>query len=269
MGYENLEIETTGHVGTLWLSRPDKLNAMSSDMWSDIPEAVADLDRDDEIRVIIVAGRGSSFTVGIDLGLLASISPEGPSPAIANKRTYELLKRMQATINSFSETAKPVIAAVHGYCLGAGLNLVSACDVRIASADAVFSIRETRMGIVADLGALQRLPGIVGVAATAEMALTGGDYTSSWARDAGLVSRIYDSHDALWQGAQALAEEIASNSPLVTQGVKRALQANDGRTIEQALEYAAQWNAAFLISNDLMEALGAFGEKRDPDFTGT
>lgn len=269
MGYENLEVERTAHVGTLWLSRPDKLNAISSDMWTDIPEAVADLDSDDDTRVIVVAGRGSSFTVGIDLGLLASIRPDGPSPAIGNKRTYELIKRMQATVNSFSVTAKPVIAAIHGYCLGAGMSLISACDVRIATADAVFSIRETRMGLVADLGALQRLPGIVGAAATTDMALTGGDYTSSWARDAGLVTRIYDSHESLWQGARALAEEIASNSPLVTQGVKRALQANDGRTIEQALEYAAQWNSAFLISNDLMEALRAFGEKRDPDFTGT
>lgn len=269
MVYENLDVEKRGHVGTLWLSRPGKLNAISSDMWTDIPEAVADLDSDDEIRAMVLAGRGSSFTVGIDLGLLASIRPDGPSPAVANMRTYELIRRMQATINSFADTDKPVIAAVHGYCLGAGVNLISACDVRLASTDAVFSIRETKIGLVADLGALQRLPGIVGSAATAEMALTGGDYTSSWAREAGLVTRVYDTHESLWAGANTLADEIAANSPLVTQGVKTALRANDGRTIDQALEFAAQWNSAFLISNDLMEALGAFGEKREPDFTGS
>lgn len=269
MVYENLEVEKREHVGTLWLSRPEKLNAMSGGMWTDIPKAVAELDTDDDVRVIVVAGRGPSFTVGIDLGLLASIRPDGPSPAVGNMRTYELIKEMQAAINSFAETAKPVIAAVHGYCLGAGMNLIAACDVRVAASDAVFSIRETKVGIVADLGALQRLPGIVGSAVTAEMALTGGDYSSSWARDAGLITRIYDTHDSLWQGANALADEIAANSPLVTQGVKRALQANDGRTIQQALEFAVQWNSAFLVSNDLMEALGAFAEKRDPDFTGT
>lgn len=269
MSYENLDVERSGHVATLWLSRPDKLNALSGDMWDDIPEAVGDLDGDDDVRVIILAGRGSSFTVGIDLELLASIRPEGPSPAIGNMRTLELVKRMQGTVNSFAETAKPVIAAVHGYCLGGGVNLIAACDVRISSADAVFSIRETKMGLVADLGALQRLPGLIGASATAEMALTGGDYSGAWALDAGLVTRVYQGYDALLEGAHALAEEIASNSPLVTQGVKRALQANDGRTITQALDYAAQWNSAFLISNDLMEALSAFGEKRNPNFTGT
>ncbi len=269
MYYENLEVERRGHVGTLWLSRPDKLNALSSDLWKDLPEAVADLDMDEEVRVIVLAGRGSSFSVGIDLELLASIRPDGPSPAVGNLRTFELIKQLQSTVNSFAETAKPVIAAIHGYCLGAGLNLISACDIRFASADAVFSIRETKMGIVADLGALQRLPAIVGLPATAEMALTGGDYPSTWALDAGLVTRVYESHEALFEGAQALADQIGANSPLVTQGVKRALQANDGRTIEQGLEFAAQWNSAFLTSNDLMEALGAFAEKRDPKFSGT
>ena len=269
MTFDNLEIERRDHVGTLWLSRPDKLNALSTDMWTDIPDAMKELDHDDQVRVIIVAGRGSSFSVGIDLELLASIRPDGPSPAAGNKEIFDLIGRMQGTVNSFAETAKPVIAAFHGYCLGAGINLISACDIRLASSDAVFSIRETKMGLVADLGALQRLPGIVGMPATAEMALTGGNYPSSWAMEKGLVNRVFDTQPALLEGANALAGEIAANSPLVTSGVKRALQANDGRTIEQALEWAAQWNSAFLVSNDLMEAISAFAEKRDPDFTGT
>ena len=177
--------------------------------------------------------------------------------------------RFQGTVNSLADTPKPVIAAVHGYCLGAGINLVSACDIRLASEDAVFSIRETKMGLVADIGALQRLPSIVGHAMTAEMALTGADYPATWALERGLVSHTFDDQEALIAGALELAAEIASNSPFVVQGVKRSLQANDGRTIAQALEHMAQWNSSFLISNDLMEALAAFAEKRDPDFTGT
>lgn len=269
MGYENLEIDRDGHVATLWLSRPDKLNALSSDMWTDIPSAVAELDEDEDIRVIVVGGRGKAFTVGIDIDMLAGFRPDGPSPAKSNFQIYSEVKRLQRTVSCFAETPKPVIAAVHGYCLGAGANIISACDIRLASSDAVFSIRETKMGLVADVGALQRLPGIVGNGVTAEMAMTGADYPASWALEKGLVSQVFEDVTQLVAGARDLATEIATNSPLVTQGIKQILQANDGRTIDQALDYMAQWNSSFLISNDLMEAMNAYMENRDPDFTGT
>jgi enoyl-CoA hydratase len=269
MAYQHIEVERHGHIGSIWLNRPDKLNALSADMWDDIPSAVTELDEDDAVRVIILAGRGRSFTVGIDVGLLTSLRPRGHSPATANMELYNTIKRLQHTVNSLAETPKPVVAAIHGHCLGAGANLISACDLRLAASDALFSIRETRMGLVADIGALQRLPAIVGNGVTSEMALTGADYPADWALDNGLVSRVFPDHESLLNGAMDLASQIAANSPLVTRGVKRALQANDGRTVSQALEYIAQWNAAFFISNDLMEALGAFNEKRDPDFTGT
>ncbi|HUG07890.1 MAG TPA: crotonase/enoyl-CoA hydratase family protein [Acidimicrobiia bacterium] len=269
MGFEHLEIEKSGHLAIVWLNRPEKLNALSADMWADIPRAISSLDEDDEVRVIVVAGRGKTFTVGIDIDMLAGLQPDGPSPAKGNFHIYTEIKRLQDTVDSLADTAKPVIAAIHGYCLGAGVNLISACDIRIASEDAVFSIRETKMGLVADIGALQRLPRIVGDGVTAEMALTGADYPASWALDKGLVTRVFHDPETLMTGARALADEIAANSPLVIQGIKRILQANDGRTIDQALDYMAQWNSSFLISNDLMEAINAYTEKRDPDFTGT
>ena len=269
MAYEHLEIERDGHVATIWLNRPEKLNAMSADIWVDIPEAVTELDADDEVRVLVLAGRGEAFTVGIDVGLLATVQPSGPSPAAGNAELYKTIKRLQETVSCFAETPKPVIAAVHGYCLGGGANLISACDIRLASTDAVFSIRETKMGLVADIGALQRLPAIVGNGVTAEMALTGADYSASWALEKGLVTRVFDDRETLMEGAHELAAQIAANSPLVTQGIKRVIQANDGRTVDQALDYMAQWNSSFLMSNDLMEAMNAFVEKRDPNYTGT
>lgn len=269
MAYQHLEIDKDGHVATLWLNRPEKLNALSEDMWADIPEAVAEIDGDVDIRVLIVAGRGKAFTVGIDIDMLAGLQPSGPSPAKGNFHIYSEIKRLQQTVSSLADTAKPVIAAIHGYCLGAGANLISACDIRLAAADSLISIRETKMGLVADIGALQRLPTIVGNGVTAEMAMTGGDYTAAWALANGLVNRVFDDRESLMAGARAVAAEIASNSPLVTQGIKRILQANDGRTIDQALDYMAQWNSSFLVSNDLTEAITAFIEKRDPEFTGT
>lgn len=269
MGYQHLEIELDDHVATLWLNRPEKRNALSPDMWADIPAAVADLDADDTVRVIILAGRGAAFTVGIDINMLADLHPAGASQADSNSKLYELILRLQKTTSCFAKSSKPVIAAIHGHCLGAGVDLAVACDVRLAASDAVFSIRETRMGLVADVGSLQRLPAIVGAGVTAEMAFTGADYDSAWALSRQLVNSVHDDHEALMIAARDLAAQIASNSPLVTSGIKRVLAAADGRTIEEALDYVAQWNSSFVMSNDLMEAMAAFVERRDPNFTGT
>ena len=269
MAYQHLEIETEGHVATIWLNRPDKRNAMSQDMWEDIPEAMAALHADDMVRVVVLAARGPAFSVGIDVNMLATLRPEGRSQAEANLELYRTIKKLQRTASCFHRSSKPVIAAVNGYCLGAGVDLVTACDIRLASSDAIFSIRETKMGLVADIGSLQRLPSIVGAGVTAEMAYTGSDYDASWALDNGLVNRVLPSVEALHAASAELAAEIASNSPLVTQGIKQVLRSADGQTVDQALDYVAQWNSSFLVSNDLNEAITAFLEKRDPDFSGS
>ena len=269
MGYQHLEVEADEQIGVLWLNRPEKKNALSADMWIDIPSAVADLDRDESVRVIILAARGSAFSAGIDLAMLGSLNQIGASSAETNRKLYEKILELQETATSFARTSKPVIAAIQGWCLGAGMDLVTACDIRLASSDAVFSIRETRMGLVADTGVLQRLPAIVGAGTTAEMAYSGGDFSAEWAKESGLVNRVYPDLDKLHAGAFELASQIASHSPLVTQGIKKVLAAAHGRSVDEALDYVAQWNSSFLMSNDLMEAMNSFIEKRDPGYTGT
>lgn len=268
MSYEHLVIEKRNHVATLWLNRPDKLNALSADMWDDIPRAMAELEADPEIRALIVAGKGDAFTVGIDVAMLASLVPDGPSQAATNKTLYTKIKDLQRTVSVFAESAKPVIAAVHGYCLGAGMDLITACDIRLAASDATFSIRETRMGLVADVGTLQRLPGIVGEGHVAELAFTGMDIDAEHAARIGLLNAVEPNTDSLLEAAQTLANKISENSPLVLEGVKRVLQANRGRSVDDALDYVAQWNSSFLLSNDLFEATSAFMQKRKPDFKG-
>ena len=268
MGYQHIEVERDNHVATLWLNRPDKRNAMSGDMWEDIPLAMAEIDADDSVRAVILAGRGSAFSVGIDIALLGSMQAAAGSQASANMKLYQLIKKMQRTASCFAESPKPVIAAIQGFCLGAGMDLISACDLRLAAADAIFSIRETRMGLVADIGSLQRLPAIVGSGPTAELAFTGKDIGADHALRIGLVNEVETDHEAVLAASRDIAGQIASNSPLVIQGVKKVLAANDGRTIDQALDYVAQWNASYLISNDLSEAVAAFIEKRDPEFEG-
>ena len=269
MGYEHLEVERDEHVATVWLNRPEKLNAMSRDMWEDLPLAVGELNADESVRVVVLAGRGPSFTAGIDLGMLASFQPSGRSPAESNQRLYEEIQRLQWTSSCLAESPKPVIASVHGHCFGAGMGLITACDVRLAAEDSVFSIRETRIAIVADVGTLQRLPAIVGAGHTAELALTGAEIDAGRALDIGLVNSVHPDFETTYSAAMGLAAQMAENSPLVLRGVKRVLAANRGRTVAEALDFVAHWNSEQLMSNDLMEALAAFAEKRPPDFTGS
>jgi enoyl-CoA hydratase len=175
---------------------------------------------------------------------------------------------MQASVSSVAECPKPVIAAVHGYCIGGGVDVIAACDIRLASADAVFSVREAKVAIVADLGSLQRLPRILSAGHLAELAFTGKDIDAARARDIGLVNDVLPDSEAVVKAAHELAAEIAANSPVAVQGTKAVLAANDGRTVAEGLDYVATWNSAMLQSDDLTEAMVAFLEKRPPRFTG-
>ena len=275
MEYENLSIERTGGVATLWLDRPEKLNALNRALWSAIPAAVADLDRDPEVRVIVLAGRGKAFCAGIDLvdhapAMAGGGSLSGKGESIVGKRLALLddIRRYQDTCSSFADTNKPVIAAVHGVCLGAGMDLITACDIRVASADAVFSVRETRIAMVADVGTLQRLPRVIGDGPARELVFTGRDIDAARALSIGLVNEVLPDLNAVQERAQALAQEIAANSPLAVQGSKQVLSQARRREVAAELDYVALWNAAFLHSEDLTEAMTAFMQRRRPEFKG-
>ena len=266
-----LTLEVDGHVATLWLDREEARNAMGSALWRDLPLAAATVASDREIRVLIIAAKGPHFSVGLDLkefgGGLAGGAPSA-SRAASSARAYQAVRTMQASVTSIAELAVPVIAAIHGYCIGGGVDLVSACDVRLCDSLAKFSVRETKVAIVADLGSLQRLPKIIGAGHLAELAYTGKDIDAQRALDIGLVNAVYGNVDELLAGARRLALEIAENSPLAVQGTKAVLAANDGRSVDEGLDFVARWNTMYLQSNDLREAMTAFMEKRPPVFNG-
>jgi len=274
-----ISVDREGHIATLWLDRPEKLNAFAPDFWTDLPAIIEHLGDDPEVRVIVIQGRGKAFTAGIDLvafgpammggGGLESDGSPSTSPVAMRKDLYRSVKRMQHTFTSIADCPKPVIAAVHGYCLGAGLDLITACDIRFGSADAVFSVKETKIAMVADVGTMQRLPKIVDPGRVAELVYTGKEFDAAEAYDMGLITRVCADAEDVQKQAHALAEEIATNSPLVVQGAKSVLKAGENRTVEEALDYVALWNASFITSNDFTEAIQAFIEKRPPRFTGT
>lgn len=266
-----LSCEVEEGVATLLLARPEKRNALGAAFFDDLPRFVAALDDDEDVRCIVLAAQGPHFCVGLDLTSLAdgAIGGDTGSAAATNRRLYESITRMQASVSSLAASSTPVVAAVHGYCLGGGVDLVTACDVRLAASDAVFSVRETKMAIVADLGSLQRLPGIVGQGHAAELALTGRDVDAARAMHIGLVNDVCEGSAAeVRSAAVALALEIAANSPLAVRGTKAVLAANDGRSVAEGLDYVAWWNSLYLRSDDLTEAVTAFFEKRPPRFSG-
>jgi enoyl-CoA hydratase len=288
--YEVLSIERDGHVATLWLDRPEARNALGPAFWNDLPLAMGELSEDGAVRAIVIAARGPHFSVGLDLKAMAGMltggagdgapsaqtpagengSAQAHQPSMASRAVTarQGVLRMQSSVSAVAECPKPVIAAIHGYCIGGGVDVVSACDIRVASADAVFSVRETKVAIVADLGSLQRLPRIIGKGHVAELALTGKDITAARAKEIGLVNDVAADAGAALAAARQLATEIAANSPLAVQGTKAVLTACEDKSVADGLDYVATWNAGFLASDDLVEAMTAFMEKRAPQFKG-
>lgn len=266
-----LSIERHDHVGMLWLDRPEKRNAMSRDLWQSLPRAIDALLSDPEVRVIVLAGRGKSFCVGLDL--TDAMMGEGgshPSRAVANLAQMEVTTAFQEAITAVADCPVPVIAAIHGHCLGGGIDLITACDVRLASADAIFSVRETRIGIVADVGTLQRLPKVIPAGQVAELAYTGKDIDAARAEKIGLVNDVYPDLDQTLSAARSMAGEIAGNSPMAVRGTKFVLNKSENLTTEQSLLLNGLWTmATSLQSNDLREAVAAFMERRPANFTGT
>ncbi|WP_067675298.1 crotonase/enoyl-CoA hydratase family protein [Nocardia miyunensis] len=264
-------VERADNIATVTLTGPGKGNAMGPDFWRELPRIFGELDADPEVRAVVVTGAGKHFSYGLDLPAMApTFGPLLADRAQAAPRTAFLddLRRMQAAVTAVADCRKPVIAAVSGWCIGGGLDLIAAVDIRLASAEAKFSLREAKVAIVADIGSLHRLPGIIGDGHLRELALTAKDIDAARAEKIGLVNDVYPDQDAVLEAAHTMAREIAANPPLVVQGVKDVLDQPRAGRVADGLRYVSAWNAAFLPSEDLAEAMQAVFEKRPPEFKG-
>jgi enoyl-CoA hydratase len=269
--YESVTVETKEHVAQVTLIGPGKGNAMGPAFWSELPEVFAALDADRDVRAIVLTGSGRNFSYGLDLpamgGSLASVLADGGS-ARARADFHTEVLRMQGAITAVADCRTPTIASVHGWCIGGGVDLISAVDIRYASADAKFSVREVKLAMVADVGSLARLPLILSEGHLRELALTGKDIDSARAEKIGLVNDVFADADAALAAAHATAAEIAANPPLTVRGVKDVLDQQRISAVSASLRYVAAWNAAFLPSKDLTEGISATFAKRPPQFTG-
>ena len=258
--------EIDEHVAWLTMNRPEKRNTMGTRFFKELSEHLATFDQETAVRAVIIKAAGKSFTAGTDLEEAASLL--SGQAADQREATRKNIMRLQEGITSIERCSKPVIAAIHSHCIGGGIDLISTCDIRLATRDAVFSIRETPMGIIADLGTLQRLPHIIGHGWFRELALTGRNFTAAEALQMGLITRICENRDALYAEAKSLAGRIADCPPLTVQGAKEVILYSRDNGIDAGLQYVAQKNAAALPSEDVVEAVTAFMEKRKPEFKG-
>ena len=267
------DIDLLGHVAHIKLNRPEKRNAMNWDFWRDLPRIIGDIDRDSSARCIVLSSTGPVFSAGLDLSLFGQDVFSSSSKAKRNEKELQtpqnfmsFLSFLQDSISSLQKARIPVVCAIQGGCIGGGVDLVCSADIRLATNDAFFSIRETKIGIVADVGTFPRIVKLLPEGIVKELAFTGRNFSALEAKEYGFVNRLYESHEALIEGALDIATEIASNSPAAVYGCKKVIDFSRDHTIEEGLEWINMWNASMLSQSELMEGFRSYKDKSIGDF---
>lgn len=264
MTYNNFKVEISGFVANVAFNIPQRANSLRMEAWEEMEQIFGELHLNKDVRVIILSGEGKHFCAGIDVQMLMNQQQGLGSHCEARNR--EILRgfilKLQNTISSIEKCRKPVLAAIHGGCIGGGVDIISACDMRYCTEDAYFTIKETDLGLVADIGTLQRLPRIIHPGIMAEMAYTGRKVGGTEAQNIGLTNRAYTDKAAMMAGVTELAKQIATKSPITIRGIKENLLYQRDHTVADSLDYVATWNAAMLLSEDIKEAMMANFEKR-------
>jgi enoyl-CoA hydratase len=263
MTYKTMTVTQLGPVAHVQLSRPEALNMMVEAFWDEMITVFADLDTRSNLRCVVLSSTGKHFTAGLDLAMATSgLSPQSQDAARAREYFRRKVKQMQESFSVIDRCRVPVIAVVQGGCIGGGVDLVTACDIRVGTADCFFTIQEVNVGMVADVGTLQRIPHLLPQGLVRELAYTGRRMLSEEAKHLGFINSVHDGQDAALAAAAALAKDISSKSPVAIAGIKQVLNAGRSQSIDEGLEYVATWNAAMLMGQDLQEAVGAQTQKR-------
>ena len=269
--YSCFDVKTKDHICSLVLNRPNELNTMTRNFWVELGDALEEINRDSEVRVVILSSTGKHFCAGMDLSAFSNgvddiPDDKKPDHARVGEVLYRTAKELQGYISKLEEIRVPVIAAVHGGVIGGALDLITACDMRFASKDAFFCIQEINIGMAADVGTLQRLPKIIPDSKMREMAYTGRRMLADEAKDSGLVGEIYKTQDEMLDAVHELAAEIASKSPVAIYGLKAVMNYSRDHNVSDSLDFNALWSGAMLSQADMTEAMTAQMEKRDASF---
>lgn len=264
---EFFDVSVEEGVASLVMNAPEKSNAMAPAFWADLPRLAKAFDADPEVRVVVLSGKGKHFSSGMDLSTFNSLMDlVKMEPGRAAYAMRQNVLYYQAAFNALEAMRQPVIAAIHGACIGGAIDLICACDIRLASQGAFFSIEDINIGMTADVGTLQRLPKLIAPGIVSELALTGRKFSAEEALGWGMVNAVHEDGQALMQAAALMATEIASKSPLAVAGTKESLLYARDHTVDQGLEQIATWNGGMLRPEDLMTAMQARMAKKTATF---
>jgi enoyl-CoA hydratase len=268
MSYSCFNLDIAGGIAHLRFSRPEKFNSFTPDFWRELPAAINDISDNAKARVIVLSAEGKHFTAGMDISVFMSGALDAPAEnrEVAAEAFSHHVKALQATFSALENARQPVLAAIQGGAVGAGVDLVSACDCRYASADAFFCVQETAIGMTADVGTFPRLTKIIPEGWARQIAYTAERLPAAKAKAIGLVNEVFDTHDALLAGVMEIAGKVAAHSPLAVTGCKRMINYARDHSTADALDYIALWNAAMLRAADIKESYVAKSESRAPVF---
>jgi enoyl-CoA hydratase len=263
------KVSIADRIAHIEFSRPAELNTFTPEVWRELPEIVRDIDRNAKARVIVISSTGKHFTAGMDLAVFQR--PEGiaagrSDPHLRAEKFRADLKTLQQSFNCLDEARVPVIICVQGGCIGAGVDMISACDIRFAAKDAFFCIQEINIGMTADVGTFPRFTRLMPDGWVRQIAYTGERLPAEKALRLGLINEMFDTQPAMLDHAMKLAREIAGKNPLAVAGSKAMINYARDHSIADALDYIGVWNAAMLSGPHMQEAFKAKAEKRDPDF---
>lgn len=266
--YKSFNLVLNKKIAHIQFSRPEVMNSMNKDFWLELPQCMRDIESQTDARVIVISSTGKHFSAGMDLAVFSDSSsmPQSKDPSRTAEGLRRLVLQLQATLSSLEEIRLPVLTAIQGGCIGGALDLVCAADSRYCTADAYFTIKETELGMTADVGTLQRLPKLIPAGIVKELAFTGRKFSAHEAQQFGLVNRVYDDQESMLAGVMEIATQIASNSPLAVTGCKEMLNYSRDHSVEDSLKYMATWQAGMFRPNDMMKTFQAKAMKTQAEY---
>lgn len=254
-------------IAEVSLSRPTAINAMNTDFWEELPAIINMLDNMGSVRVIILSAKGKHFTAGMDLQVFEGMTAENDlEPARAAEKQRRWIMALQDVFTALEKARMPVISAIQGACIGGGVDMICATDIRLCTHDAFFNIKETELGITADVGTLQRILHVMPSGMARELAYTSRNFGADEALKCGFVNSVYDSQENMVSAAHKLARSMAKHSPMAVNGVKEMLNYSRDHSVADSLNHMATWQGGMLQNQDIIEAIDAAKEKRAPTF---
>lgn len=268
MAYRSIQLEFNNKIAHLILNQPASLNSMNRAFWQELPAAIHAIDQAEDIRVLVISSTGKHFSAGMDLEVFSQPDPRMFGGEASRRAEFmrRLVLELQACFSALENLRMPVLAAIQGGCIGGALDLICACDSRYCTSDAFFTIKETELGITADLGTLQRLPKWISPGLVRELAYTSRHLLADAAKDCGLVNQVFPDQASMLTTVMEIAKQIAAHSPLAVAGSKAMLNYARDHSVADSLNYMATWQAGMFQATDLMESMQAKQAKRATDY---